>query len=103
MDEMGFLGFATSGGTFIIDVVCRDGSLVPTTPDATPTYTVVDTDDSALDTGSLDAADVASKTGFRRATLSIDGSYEVGTMYTVLIEFEIAASAHTVKGTFLVI
>ena len=101
--DIGFIGFINAGGSLPLGLQCRGGSDVPTAPDAAPSYAVYSPSfGAALTTGSLGAADTDTKAGFRTGTLTIDGSFVAGTLYTIRFAWAISAVAKSAIGTFMV-
>ena len=105
MNDIGFINDVAIGGTILIPVVCRNGSDVPTTPDADPTYTVFDSDGTQVgtQTGSM-TLNPGSKTGFQAVVLtaSTGNGYSAGGSYTVHISYEISSTAYTAIAMFSV-
>jgi hypothetical protein len=105
MNDIGFIGDVAIGGTILIPVVCRNGSDVPSAPDADPTYTVFDAAGTQVgsQTGSM-SLNPGSKTGFQGVVLTASegNGYASGSLYTVHISYEISSTAYAVIAAFAV-
>jgi|TARA_B100001123_G_scaffold275114_1_gene306154 hypothetical protein len=105
MDDIGFIGFIDLDATLPVAIQCRNSSGVPTTPASAPTYTVYPPGFSAyIATGSLDASDKDSKTGFRTGSIAATSStgYETNKLYTVIYEYTADSQVRASIGTFMV-
>jgi hypothetical protein len=105
MNDIGYIGDVALSGTILIPVVCRNGSDVPTAPDAAPTYTVYGPDGSQVgtQTGSMTLTP-GSKTGFRGVVLTASAAngYASGSTYTVHIDYDISSTNYAVIAAFAV-
>jgi len=105
MRDLGFLGFITLEDTMRLALQCRNGSHVNTAPDAAPTWKVFGTDDTAILTGSLGAADADSLTGFRTgdAAITAANGFASGGRYIIRFFYEISTTDYSAVGTFSVL
>ena len=104
--DPGFAGFYSLADTVPIMVLCRNGSYVPTAPDAAPSFTVYDSSGSVVSavTGSLGAADHNSKTGLRRGSFvaSAGNGFALG-KYTILVQYAISSTNYSVELFFAIV
>lgn len=104
--DMGYMGSVDLGNTLRLSLQCVNGSDVPTTPDAAPTWAIYDDDDdTSVQTGSLDASDADSKTGFRRGNVvcSAANGFASGKRYTVRFEYDHSSGTNAAAvGHFMV-
>ena len=100
----GFIGFYAVGDSLAMYILCRNGSLVPTAPDAAPAYYIYDSSGNLVTNSTLSASDHNSKTGFRRGavTLSSGTGFAVG-RYTVLYTYAISATSYAVEQFFQIV
>jgi hypothetical protein len=102
----GFINEVGLGGTILIPVQCRDGSDVPTEPDAAPTYTVIGPDGAALagQTGTMTLT-AGSITGLRAIVLTVSAGngYASDAGYSIHVSYAIGGSSYaslfTIKVT----
>lgn len=105
MDDIGFIGFIDLDATLPVAIQCRDSSGVPTSPSAAPTYTVYPPGFAEfIATGSLDASDKDSKSGFRTGSIAATSAtgYESNRLYTVIYEYSAGSQNRAAIGTFMV-
>lgn len=101
-----YVGQVAIGGTLPIAAICRNGSNVPSTPDATPSYKIYGPGDlsTALVTGNLSASDQDSTTGYRTGSHAITNGngFAVGEMCVIVIEYAISSTNYKDTQRFLV-
>lgn len=93
------------GGTGYVRVICRNGSWVPTAPDAAPTYSVyVNGDTTAILTGNM-TGPIDSKTGYYQVSLTLSGGngFAAGQTARVLVEYEISSTGYAEEFLFTVV
>lgn len=94
---------ANLGSTILVPIVCRNGSDVPTTPDADPTYVVYDSTGAAVSgqSGTV-TLNPGSKTGFYLLSLTVSSgnNYASNSKYTALVEWQISSSARAAEYVF---
>jgi len=100
---MQFIGYCQLNQNLPISVVCKNGSGTPTTPDSTPTWKIysrnfVDT----ITSGSLDASDFDSMTGFRKkfASITTAGGYTAGQIYVLVVTYTVSSTDYYEAFTF---
>lgn len=89
-----------------LGLICKNGSQVPTTPDAAPTYAIYGPVwEEALKTGSLGSSDKDSVTGFRTGTYTVSANdgFATGKCYTIVYEYELSSTEYKTTATFMVI
>ena len=105
--SQGFIGFVALDGTVYMGVVCKNGSGVPTSPDAAPSYRIYDEDrTSTLHTGTLSGSDTDSQTGFRtgsQASITTANGYARGKTYYILIGYAISSTNYADELLFTVV
>ncbi len=107
-NDIGFLNHVPLDGTILVPVICRNGSETPSTPDAAPTYTVLEGVDGAMtqvgsQTGSMTLT-AGSLAGLRGVILTVSAAngYASGNAYTVHIAYTISAASYSAIATFQV-
>ena len=103
MDDLGFLGSIDLEGTLRLALQCRSSS-IPTSPDASPSWAIYGSSDTALLTGSLGASDADSKTGFRTgdAAITAANGFASGNRYTIRFAYAISSAARAALAHFQV-
>lgn len=102
--DVGYMGQVQLGDTLRLALQCRNGSDVPTAPDAAPTWSMYHDDDTALLTGSLGSSDADSKTGLRTgdAAITQGNGFASGQRIIVRFAYAISSSARAAVGYFVV-
>jgi len=97
----GFIGLYSVGDTLGMYILCRNGSLVPTGPDAAPAYYIYDSSGNLVTNSTLSASDHNSKTGFRRGSVVVSSAngFAVG-RYTILYTYAISSTNYAIEQFF---
>ncbi len=103
--DVGYIGPVTLGSTVRLALQCRNGSGVATAPSSAPTWSVYETSDSAVLTGSLGSSDADSKTGFRTGNLAATAGngFAAGGRYVIRFAYSEGGNARAAVGWFNVI
>lgn len=99
-----FRGRYILGSWVPLEVQCRNGSFVPTAPDAAPTVTVYasGSDTPVVDSLKMPPKDKPTRVGYFGVTQHLTGSFAVG-HYTAHYKYEISASARAHSDTFEIV
>lgn len=98
-----WLGTFQLGDTVDVRVQTKTGALVPTNPDAAPTYKIYkDADSSTTATGSLPIQDKWGTTGVFLGNVFLDSAFSAGT-FCVLVQWAISSTAGSEILTFEIV
>lgn len=104
MTESGFVGFVTKNSTLRAPFVTRNGSGVPSAPDATPTYEIYSGDYSGvLASGNLAAVSGAATGVYSIAAATTDGGYAAGSTYGGVVKWAVSSTNYSQAFTFSVV
>ena len=104
----GYLGPVTLGDTIRLGITAINGSLVATTADSAPSWSIYlfnGGDDSEILTGNLGAAAADSKTGYHtgNAAITVGNGFAAGNVYRIRYSTTISAAEIPHEAYFRVI
>ena len=103
MLDNGFIGHFPEGATVPLALQCRSQDLQVSEPTGTPTYKIIDPDNTVVDSGEVNRT-VSGLTGFRMYSRALTQSkWQPGVLYTVIFSYVTGGENRSSLSTFQVV